>query len=132
MDLQTLECPVILPTVHSNTCPHKGLPACWGRHTAHSVESAQAVLAGGPISFPGPSPLTHILIRMSARAGFIFPNLGCHTAAHVTDFQSPPLPAGADPNSTHPHPFPRAIPLLRARESPPREAAALRLPPMLG
>lgn len=32
MDLETLECPVIRPTVQSNTRPHEGLRAYWGGH----------------------------------------------------------------------------------------------------
>lgn len=134
MDSQTLECPVILPTVHSNTCPHKGLPACWGRHTARSVECPGRV-SGRPHRLPWtitPHSYPH---QDVSKGGFHFsqPGLshGC-PCDRLSSVPSPPLPAGVDPNSTHPHPFPRASPLLRARESPPREAAALQLLPMLG
>ena len=104
MDLQTLEGPLRAPcnpTCRSGQQPCLQGSACWGGHpcapvsalcsrwhTARSVAGAKGVLAGDPISFPWPSPLIYIFTRMSVMVGFVFPNLGCHTNAQVTDSRS--------------------------------------------
>lgn len=135
-DFQTLLDPPRKRTHLKGECPGPGWATCPAQpqirscspparlthHRKTPNKRIHSVKQDSPPAAPWTATPTHILIlvRMSARAGFIFPNLGSHADAHMTDYvQSPPLPACTDSNSTHPHPFPGAIPPLRARESPP-------------